>query len=347
VLAPAVDATADDSLSPGELARREVRRGKYAAAVIVPNGWGESFASLVMQPSPIGLVYDGANPLARPTVGGLLQASALECLRDAFVTVEQRQAINNALAAGRGQPPGASGAESATDPAFGLVRVEAQAARSDHVGNQQPGSMVAYYAAGIGVMFVLFSMSAAAAALLDEVDTGTLERLLGARVGMGRLLFSKWIFYAAIGAAQVVVMFVWGELVFGMGLWSPNHLAGFALMTLFTTAAASAFGILMATLCRTRAQLQGLSTTIILIMSALGGSMIPRFVMPRFVQTTSVFTFNGWAMDGYLKVFWNDDPTATLAGSLRDLAPQVAMLALLTIFFLAAARVMARRWEAA
>ena len=49
-------------------------------------------------------------------------------------------------------------------------------------------------------------------------------------------------------------------------------------------------------------------------------------------------TFNAWALDGYLKVFWRDAP-------LVDLWPQVLVLAGLTVVFLPGARFFARRWE--
>jgi ABC-2 type transport system permease protein len=49
-------------------------------------------------------------------------------------------------------------------------------------------------------------------------------------------------------------------------------------------------------------------------------------------------TFNAWALDGYIKVFWRD-------ARLIELWPQVAVLVGLTAVFLSAARVFARRWE--
>ena len=73
--------------------------------------------------------------------------------------------------------------------------------------------------------------------------------------------------------------------------------------------------------------------------------MVPRFVMPSFLDTTSKFTFNGWALDGYLKVFWYDDPTESIVQLTQRLAPQLAMLLVTTVVFLAVARLLARRWE--
>jgi ABC-2 type transport system permease protein len=51
-------------------------------------------------------------------------------------------------------------------------------------------------------------------------------------------------------------------------------------------------------------------------------------------------TFNGWALDGYNKVFWRELGAASLW-------PQVLVLAAMTAAFLVIARGLARRWEAA
>jgi ABC-2 type transport system permease protein len=56
------------------------------------------------------------------------------------------------------------------------------------------------------------------------------------------------------------------------------------------------------------------------------------------MQRLGLLTFNGWALDGYLKVFWRD-------AGVPELWPQVLVLALLTAVFLTLARTLARRWE--
>jgi len=199
--------------------------------------------------------------------------------------------------------------------------------------------MISFYAAGIGVMFLLFSMvGAAGGALLEEVEAGTLERVLSTRAGMGGVLFGKWLFLTLMGSLQLLVMFLWGFAVFGLPLF--EHFGGFTVMTLVTSAAGAALGLVLATIARSRAQLSGFSTILILTMSALGGSMFPRFLMSETMQKFGLLTFNGWALDGYLKVFWYRAP-------LVDLWPQVLVLSVLAVVFLSAARVLARRWEVA
>ena len=244
------------------------------------------------------------------------------------LTPQQREVVDR----WRADPP-AGDASSDSGSGGALVAVETTAVAGD--GGSSP-SLIAFYAAGIGVMFLLFSSSAAGGSLLEEVESGTLDRLLTSPLGMGRLLFGKWLFLTLVGALQVSVMFAWGALVFGLEL--ASHLPGFVVMTLVTAAAAAAFGLVLASACRSRAQLGGISTIVILMMSAVGGSMFPRFLMSERMQQLGLLTFNGWALDGYIKIFWRHAP-------LVELWPQLLVLALVAVSFLAAARWLARRWE--
>jgi ABC-2 type transport system permease protein len=188
-------------------------------------------------------------------------------------------------------------------------------------------------------------MAGAGGALLDETESGTLERLLSTRASMSQVLVGKWLYLTALGIVEVSLMFLWASFGFHLELFTPGRIAGVAAMAVVTAAAAAGFGLVLATACTSRAQLNGISRVVILVMSAAGGSMIPRFVMPKFMDTAALFTFNGWALDGFLKVFWYNDVHATVGQSLVSLVPQLAMLTVLAIAFVGIARTLARRWE--
>jgi ABC-type branched-subunit amino acid transport system ATPase component len=81
-----------------------------------------------------------------------------------------------------------------------------------------------------------------------------------------------------------------------------------------------------------------LSTLVILVMSSVGGSMFPRFLMPEAMQKAGLLTINAWAIDGFTKVFWRDEPVFRLW-------PQVLVLVGIAIVLFAIARRLARRWE--
>ncbi len=206
----------------------------------------------------------------------------------------------------------------------------------DIMGGKKTNPVIAMYAAGIAVMFLLFSATTASGSLLEERENSTLDRLLCSRLTMDQLLLGKWAFLTIIGSIQMTLMFLWGAVVFGIDL--QHHIEGFVAMTLVTAGAASSFALMLAALCKSRMQLGWVSTIVILTMSALGGSMVPRYLMSESIQKAGLWTFNAWALDGYNKIFWRELP-------LRDVGLELAVLTASGFVFIVAARVFAIRWE--
>ena len=329
-------------------AERLVRNGDVPVAVVIPKGLGAAVTQSGFGASPaIMLLADPSDPVAPNMVGGLLQKVTMTAAPDLIMesglrqfetyagklTPQQQVAVDAWLPRLKAQ--GASGSGGAGTAAMPTANVQVVDVMRT---NDQRGSLISFYAAGIGVMFLLFSsVGAAGGVLLEEVESGTFERLLSTNIGMAGILLAKWAFLALAGFSQLCVMFLWGRLAFGLPLFS--HLPGFFVMTIVTTGAAAALALMLATIARSRAQLSGFSTILILTMSALGGSMFPRFLMSEGMQRVGLVTFNAWALDGYLKVFWRNAP-------IWQLWPQVAVLLGLTAVFLTAARLLARKWEA-
>jgi ABC-2 type transport system permease protein len=288
-------------------AEAAVKAGTAPVALIIPHGFGEnpiSFGPAGGNRPAIQLLEDGSDMVAPQMIVGLLQKVAMSSMPD--LMAEQRSKY--------------------------LVAVTARAV----VGENKNNPMVSFYAAAIGVMFLLFTASGAAGALLDEVESGTLDRVLSSRVTMTTLLLGKLTFNSLLAFSQLVLMFLWGWAVFKLDIWS--HIPGFAVMGVCTAVAVAAFGMLLASVCRTRAQLGALATLVILVMSSIGGSMFPRFLMPEAMRKAGLLTINAWAIDGFTKVFWRDEPVS-------HLWPQVLVLLGIAIVLFAIARRLARRWE--
>jgi len=294
-------------------AEEMVKKGDLSVALILPAGIESSIGSFGGQGVKALILDDPSDPVAARMVGGLLQRAALRA----------------ASASG-----GTMGMASRDPDDMLPIKFE----QRDVLGQRRETPMVAFYAAGIAVMFIMFSAAGAGGALIEETEAGTLERVLTTGLGMNGLLLAKWLYSASLACLQITVMFVWGMLVFRLPL--AQHLPGFVAMTVCTAAAAAAFGLVLATLSRTRQQLAGLANLIVLSLNALGGSMFPRFLMSESLQKMSLVGFNAWALDGYIKVFWREAP-------LTALLPQIGALLGFTALFLALARRLARRWEAA
>lgn len=206
----------------------------------------------------------------------------------------------------------------------------------DVLGGKKTNPVIAMYAAGIAVMFLLFSATTASGSLLEERENSTLDRLLCSRLSMDQLLLGKWAYLTLIGMLQMTLMFTWGSMVFGIELL--RHWEGFVAMTLVTSGAAASFALFLASMCRTRTQLGWVSTIVILTMSALGGSMVPRYLMSETIQRVGLVTFNAWALEGFNKIFWRDL-------QLKDIELELCVLTLCAFCFIVAARMFAIRWE--
>jgi ABC-2 type transport system permease protein len=206
----------------------------------------------------------------------------------------------------------------------------------DILGSKKTNPVIAMYAAGIAVMFLLFSATTASGSLLEERENSTLDRLLCSRLTMDQLLLGKWAFLTIIGMLQMTLMFSWGALVFGIDL--VRHWEGFIAMTLVTAGAAASFALFLASMCKTRTQLGWVSTIVILTMSALGGSMVPRYLMSESIQKVGLLTFNAWALEGFNKILWREL-------HLRDIELELGVLTLCAFCFIVTARMFATRWE--
>ncbi|HYW43645.1 MAG TPA: ABC transporter permease [Bryobacteraceae bacterium] len=336
-------------------AETAVQQGDAPAALIIPRGFGASPMAFAPggERKALRILHDSSDPVAAQVVAGMAQKVVMTSMPDTMadlgmkyfaqasggLTPEQRKSVESGLSQLRGQMrerDQAGGAPAAAagsgDNGGGLVAIEVR----DVVGEKKRSPMVAFYAAGIGVMFLMFTASAAGGSLLDEAESGALDRILSGRVSMTTLLAGKMAYCTLLACAQLTLMFLWAAAVFHLDLFT--HLPGFFVMTVATAFAVASFGMLLASLANTRAQLGAISTLIILTMSAIGGSMFPRFLMPEGMKKVGLMTFNAWAIDGYTKVFWRDEPVS-------HLGPQVAVLigAGMVLFLLA--RRFARRWE--
>ena len=158
--------------------------------------------------------------------------------------------------------------------------------------------------AGTAIMMLLFSVVGIGMGLIEEKQEGTLKRLLYSPMNPFNILFGKMISANVISIMQLVVMFLFASLTFQLNI--KPHLLGLVITILATAFACSAFGVLLATFAKSRQQVQGLSTLIILVMSAIGGSMMPLFFMPEMMQKLAVISVNYWSIQAFFDLFWRN-----------------------------------------
>lgn len=321
-------------------ARAQVRSGQADAGLVL-RADAQALGELGgMGAAPLLLLVDPAKAPAAQVVAGVVQDVYLHALPDVALggvarflddqylelSDAQRQALDEGLAELR-QPAAGGPAAMAFGDLLERERVAGPPTARHHV---------AYSAGAVAILFLFFSALHGALAFADERAQGILERLVSAPAGLRPLIDGRFWFLVMQGSLQVTLIFVLAWLAYGVDL--PGHLAGFALVSLAAAAAAAGLALALVGACATRQQAQTLANVVILISSALGGCMVPRFFMPAWIQALGWATPQTWALEAYTRLFWRDQP-------LRDLALPLGLLWACGLAGLVVARRLAARSE--
>ncbi len=182
---------------------------------------------------------------------------------------------------------------------------------------------------GWAIMFLLFSVSGASTSLFEEKQAGIFHRLLASPVRRSHILWSKYLFNVLMGVVQLIVLFLAGQLMFGIEVLP--HLANLLVVVVVASIACTSFGMLLSSIAGNPAAASGLATFLILTMSSIGGAWFPTSFMPEFIQSLSKLTLVYWSMEGFLAVLWAQKPLIEILPTLGVL---LAMAAVVTSFSL-------------
>lgn len=340
-------------LTPDQV-RELVRGGDADAGLIVVDGQGlltrllEGDGGESIDPALI-VVKDPARAIASQVLSGLTQKALFTALPDQMLSFgaesfetwiaplspEQRESLEDVQDRLEGDLAG-SGSAGDMGLDFGSMFATEAVAGTDSTGGT--GSLAAYYAGAIAVLFMLFASFGGASLLHDELDRGILDRILAGPGGLAPLLTGKLAYLVVLGSLQVLEIFLIAWLLYGVPFAGRG--VAFAAATLATAFACAGIGLLLVTACRTKAQAAAVSTIAILLASALGGSMVPRFLMPDWMRSLGWVTPNAWAIEAYTSIFWRGDPLGTLA------TPVAVLVGFGAVSFVLA-RLLARRWTSA
>ena len=175
-----------------------------------------------------------------------------------------------------------------------------------------------------GVFFIVLTL---ASSFLREKQDGTFQRILAAPLSKTALLIGKLLPYYLVNLIQIGLMFAVGVILFDM---KPGHVPALILVSMALAAAANGLGLLVAALGKTEAQVNSLSVLFAITLAALGGMMVPAFIMPGFMKTLSLFTPHAWALAGYHDVI--------IRGlGLREVLPETGVLLGFAALFFAGA----------
>lgn len=291
-------------------ARMQVENDQAAAAVIIPSGF-----SAGMLPNP-------TTGQAGPPAPVELYSSPVRPLSASIVQSIVTEAINRMELA-------ASGAAAAIPS----ITIHPHGERVQERIQEEP-NFLAYLAPGMAVFFLMYTVSQGGRGLLTEREMGALPRILASPTSIAQVLAGKVLSIFTAGFLQVSVLVLVAGLMFGLD-W--GHPLGVAVLVASAAAAATGWGILLASVARTPHQVSSVGSALMLLFGILGGAFFPIENFSYIVRLVSKATPNAWAMDGF----------ALLAGggSLSAITVQIgALLAMAALLFGLATLLSKQRW---
>jgi ABC-2 type transport system permease protein len=148
------------------------------------------------------------------------------------------------------------------------------------------------YVPGIITMYVLFSLTISARAIVEERKRGTLERLLTTRLSVGELFSGKYL--AGVGRGMVQSLILLGLSYAILQVFTPLSFLSTVLIILVYTAAASALGMVIASIARSEDAAVWIGVVFTMVTTMLGGTFFT--VEPgSLLATVGKFSINTFA----------------------------------------------------
>jgi len=173
-----------------------------------------------------------------------------------------------------------------------------------------------------GMFFVIIPMSTI---FISERKQNTLFRLLAMNVTLPLLFGGKILPYLLINQLQMWVMIAVGMFVvplFGAdALVLEGSITALILVSLALSLSAIGLSMLIAVTVGSVEQATTIGGIINILLGAIGGVMVPKFVMPDFMQTFSNASPMSWGLEGFLDVLLRRE-------GVEAVLPEVTALAL-------------------
>ena len=277
-----------------DAARLGIRDGRYALALLVPSGFGERLLA------PGGVDGQATEPLTLlvdPALNPALQlafrnqsAAALGALRADELTRRAGKLFGLPVA------PGAAERDWPDDVVTVAVQNERVVRPPSSVQQNVPAWLV------FAMFFVVIPVSAI---FIIERQQGTLQRLVALGLPYRLVLTGKLLPFFVVNQVQAVLMVGVGihvvPLFGGEALQMPPAagLLHWWAVAAAVSLAAVACALLVASLAHTTQQATVIGGVGNILMGAIGGIMVPKFMMPETMQALAAYSPMAWGLDGF------------------------------------------------
>ncbi len=307
-------------------ARQQVEADELAALVIIPAGFTASVIPQNMNTEPletavsIEIYASPGRPISAGVVEGIvqdfvnrvdmgltsIQVTMTQLMTNGIVPMANAQAVSQEISERQIAQMQEGGQQ--------VITIQRETAET---GNENGFNALAYFAPGMAITFLMYTVALGGRSFLDERNKGTLSRLLVTPSSSTQVLGGKVLGIFLSGVAQVGVLVLASTLLFNLYWGDP---LGVILLIITVAIAATGWGLLLASFAKTPGQVSSYGTALMLIFGVLGGGFVN---LPRegLLEIVSRITPNAWALDGFINLH--------LGGSLADIATELVALVIM------------------
>jgi len=175
---------------------------------------------------------------------------------------------------------------------------------------------------------------------INEKNFGTISRIRSINVSLLPILISKIFPYFIINQIQMVCMIFIGmyivPLLGGDTLEISNNYGLILLVSCVVSLGSISFALLIANIAKTTEEATTYGGISNIILAALGGIMVPKFIMPKFMQDATEFSPMAWGLESFLEVF-------VRGGSFADISAYVYQMIIFAIICLILAYILLQK----
>lgn len=185
------------------------------------------------------------------------------------------------------------------------------------------------------MFFVVMSLGSS---MVREKLSGSFIRLKTLPTSYGIALLSKQITYLAVTLLQAITIFAIGIFLFPfMGLPAlhlPNDIIGLMLVTLVCGWCAVSYALCVGVFAQTQEQSSAFGAVSVVILSIIGGLMIPSFIMPGSFRSLMGISPLHWALQAYYGLFLQGGGLNTVGTNILSLFIIALVLQLIALLAL-------------
>lgn len=259
------------------------------------------------------------NPVIQPS----LKLSIQGALNAALQTIESKEVLRNLYFSINEKPLPDSLVNEMLNNSMSIEEIPLSSNKEKIILNATQHNVPAWTI--FAMFFVVMSLGSS---IVREKLSGSFIRLKTLPTNYFIALLSKQITYLIVTFLQAVTIFAIGIFLFPLidlpALHLPSDICGLILVTLICGWCAVSYAMCVGVFAKTQEQANAFGAVSIVILSIIGGLMVPDFIMPQSFKTLMSISPLHWCLQAYYGLFLQ-------GGKLKDVGPNILSLIIITI----------------